>query len=279
MVWFKVPTCNKNNYFNLEYSAILYSSSVHANIFTIKKLKLQTLYQKMGPMFKNVYQPFKLTVIFFKFLQIILGYDFGYFKYNSIKIKFIVRLLGVLQSVFISALYFYTVYYQISVYGLFWFYIYLVQYMLYILIFSFDQSDASLCRFQYEINEIDVALKCNSAQRSVQIRKQFVLFLLNTYEIGIFIAFFRFHGIFKLLSWPSTIVYYSIVLSLEYVTVANIFIFYAVYYRLCIFVKKLKTVNNEVDYYRRLYKLIAEVIEKYKKLFDPIVSILSLYEI
>lgn len=222
------------------------------------------------PVYK-IYQS-KITIAFCRFLQVVFGYDFGYFEYNSTKIKYIARSVCVLQSLILTSFLLSNMFLTMNTTDASWIGNLVLKHFLFVLIFAFVPSDTALSEFQFKINDIDLALKSDEACSGVQKRFIFTLILFMIYRLTAILCFILKNGIYLQPAWI-VFIYFPMVLVLETVTVINIFIFYSIYRRVIILKKIVQLVNvKNIRQYRFLYKLIADVCEQYKIIFDPIVS-------
>lgn len=208
-----------------------------------------------------------------KIIQICFGYDFGCFEFKDVKIKLLVKSIHLLQSVLLSFSSIATVYYKLNAAALIWVCANKIQYMCYVFSIIFFHTGTTLSQFSNDINYIDLALDSNEARKSVRKRNTVVIILLGTHRVIISTYFSMATGTFEKSVWSGA-VSYILNISLDVIIFLNIVMFYSVYFRLYLFTKKVSKINtiHDVVTLRQLYKLIAEVAEKYKRLFDPIVS-------
>lgn len=156
-----------------------------------------------------------------------------------------------------------------------WVIMYLLQYLIYILIFIFFRSDSTLYKFECEIKTIDKIMKCKNASRFVEKRKTLyflicsgIPMLLILYSCGILMEC---EGYIS-----SAIMYLYLFIGLETIMLANAFIFYSVSYRFVILESTLRaSSHDELDHFFHIYQLLTEVTEKYKSAYDNVVSTFS----
>lgn len=208
----------------------------------------------------------------FRFLQIFFGFDFGYFEYKHYKIKFIARLVCLLQSIFITYLMMNTVYEKIYGVPLFWYSFIVFQYALLVFAITLFPTNASLSQFQNELDCIDLALKSYEANWSAWKWKILVLLLLLLFRVTGLIYYFIAIGIFLNPVWL-TIVYALMSLTVDLVPFFNIFTFYSFYLRVKLLNENvLESDTIQIIAFRHPYMAIVKVSEKYKRFFDLPVS-------
>lgn len=226
--------------------------------------------------FKNFFNHATISKAAFRLLQILFGYDFGYFLYKSLKIKFIAKLFCLLQSILVAFLLINAVYHRINEVALFWYCIFVFQYVSLVFSLTLFPSDTTLSRFQNELSRIDLALKSNDANSSERKWKIIILIFLATHRITIITYFFIAIDIFMKPVWL-TITFLLMIISIDFVALFFILMFYSLYLRIYLLNELvLKSDTVQIICYRHLYMLIVRVTEKYKRIFNAPVSKLYL---
>lgn len=215
--------------------------------------------------------------IYLKVVHICFGFDFGYFKYKTSKIKFVAKCLCILPWLIFMSPFLWRVIYFFFTDPVFEIWIILVcsQYGINVVILLSRPSDISLYQLSREIQAIDLKLSSQKSRMSVE-RKVILLIvfdlvyrvLLTTYSC------FTFNICSKSL-WIGINMNFTVLIANDIVLITNIYVFYAFYERLIFFTKNLTTCDNQiVPSHISLYKSIADNIEKFKNAYDEIVSIL-----
>lgn len=213
----------------------------------------------------------KPLIIFFKLLHIFFGYDFGFFKYKSNKIKYFVNIFGVFQSISICLILISSMRKMVLV-DYFWYGIYLIQYVLNVIVLASLSPGKSLCSFRREMRRLDHMIKCEDAHRHLGKIELLVTVCFIVYRMAIYFYFYLTGGILLKFVWANAI-YLFVILCLEYISIYSVFIFLSIYYRLKVLVSLIKSTNiNSLVIFYSIYKSIADTTENFKKAYDPMVS-------
>lgn len=218
--------------------------------------------------------PNSYLTTFFKMFHVCFGFDFGFFKYKTTKIRIASKVLCFLQSLLISLSCVWS-YYSETFYNrlyFIWFNSLFSQYVVYVLIFIFKRSDVTFYQLNYDMQVVDLKLRAYKARKCVEKRFILMISLTYTYRIMIYVEYNTFFGSFVKPVWVS-VVYFLVILACDTVLMINGYIYYAFYYRLRIFTTNLETSDNQVLLsYQSLYKSIVNIVEKYKSAYDFVVQ-------
>lgn len=211
--------------------------------------------------------------IFFKILHVCFGYDFGFIKYKTAKIKCVAKLLCFIQSLLISFSCIWALVYEKKFSPLFLIGINYVfgQYVTYVLIFLFKRSDVTILQLYSDIQIFDLKLSAYKAIECVEKRFILLISFCYMYRILLIAVYCSISGHCIKPVWVS-ILYFLVSLTCDTVLMINTYVYYTFYYRLRIFSTNLKT--NDINLWlphHCLYKSFADVVEKYKNAYDSLV--------
>lgn len=216
-------------------------------------------------------------------LQIVLGFDFGYYSYKSLKIKYIVksfyfiRCLVTCLTIFCDA--------SMWVNRAIWTFILLrqCQHFINVLSFLLIRFDCTLYKFELEIEKIDVKMSYKGPCY-VEKFKMLSLFLCYLCRLIIHTHFYTTSGAFtksgSIGTVSARILYFVCDISFNTILILFTFLFYSISYRFMIFEENLRmgSFDNSV-FCRKLYKSLADLTEKFKSTFEHVVSCLLVFSV
>lgn len=212
----------------------------------------------------------KTVVNFFKFCQIVLSFDLGFFDYTSFRMKFFWRFIAMLQSIILCSYFEYYFLYNLDFANAFIQSVAVIQYFMIICFVTLPSGNANLYNFCNTIFAIDAELKFYDSNVltvkllfSVLISALLRIILIFIYCYGYSQYCFNFVRIFFLL---------ISFLSCDTILIIYFFIFYCCFQRLT----KLSAVLNErgtnITYSQYVYITLVNITEKVKSRFDNAVS-------
>lgn len=214
-----------------------------------------------------------------KTLQFIFGYDFGYYSHKSYKNKIILSIIFLFRCVIIDILMSLILCYKDMREREWFFGIFNLGQRLFLLCaFMFIPSDSSLREIECEIKDIDKLMKSVGASRFVQKRLILSLFLCYVIRFNIHIYLYHYQESFsywkEIIEITATAMYFINVISKDTIMLYFALMFYSIYHRFVIFETFLrKDSYNDFSIYYRLYKSLADVIEKFKCTYQLVVSL------
>lgn len=206
-----------------------------------------------------------------KALQVIFGYDFGYFRYKSFRLKCFVQFIFFLRCLILCSIILINTYDKTSN-TISWFCgnLYAVKHFIYMLIFAFIQSDYTFCKFENEIRVIDTFMKCENSFWFVEKRK--AVFYLVHYLYRIFVSvYYFFSSKISLEDVYLATIYTFLGLSYDTILVSVSVLFYSVYHRFIIFESYLKSDCCDLVSFHHLYKALADIIDKFHSIYEHVV--------
>lgn len=211
-----------------------------------------------------------------KTMEIVTGYDFGYFSHKSFKIKCIVRSIYFLRGVIIFAVGCFSNA-NSSPGILFFVIINLVFNCICILGFMFLRSDCTAFKIECKIREIDRSLNCKTCSF---LEKRIVLsmFLCYLFWISMSVVYYLNSGppLTSFIDKLSTLMLFTNLLNFDTLMILLTYIFYCIYHRFVIFEAKIRAnCYNDLVHYHCLYKSLADLAEKYKNSYEHLVSLIT----
>lgn len=208
---------------------------------------------------------------FYKCLQILTGINFGFIKFESFKIKCIANIFSLLQVGSFSVACMIQTYNDVER-NVFWRHmIYLIQNILYVLVFMFMSTDTTLAGCLLVFRNFDSKLRIDPQSYNLEIKNLLTVFVFVLAKI---VCTFILCYVFEMClpGYGKNMFYFAIILLRDLVILVNMFVFYVVNCRLTKFIKLLEMDNVSIISFHRLYKVIADIALKLKRAYDSVVS-------
>lgn len=213
----------------------------------------------------------KFISIFYKFLHIASGVDFGFMTFESLKVKCISNFLIITRAVSFSVACMIQTYNDEKWIAVFRHAPHILQYLTYIWIFMRMKRDVTLSGCLTLFQHVDSKLNIKDISYSLGTKNLAVVFICLALRIiwacVLCIAYeLCLTGVFKNL-------FYLFILALrDIVVIVNVFIFYFIKCRLGRFINFLEIDNAHIISFLRLYKIISDITLRLKQTYDSVVS-------
>lgn len=224
-----------------------------------------------APKMKN--KMFKIMVIFYRSVFVLLGLDFGFCRHKDVPVKFFKLYSFIYCVIFNVSIYFIFIFRNFWQFT--WFVSEVVKFNLLKLRLLYLKDENSFCNFHEEIFLADLSSEIDSTSLNMELKILLFTFVWISLKLVL-------HGIYWLLTEyrPDQILvmhYLLMTIGSELIIIAYAFMFYATCSRFKKIIEKLEIAESDFCRYQQTYKLYVDIIEKYKKLFDPTVSVTHKY--
>lgn len=213
----------------------------------------------------------------FVMFHIVFALDFGFIKFKSRKINALIKLVSFAQStalfLLITTSFFHPNHRGIHTYTAF----FLDVLVYYVFTFTLMVAKNKFRDYQMELNSFDAEIKIVSTTYRIENKIIISFIILVLYRIVMLLLYVNFsHAYTKLPMYIQSIYYYFTLVGFDSVLIVYTFVFYSGYQRLKNFTCFVKNDGADVTSCQYLYKSLTDMIERVKKSFDVVVSMIEL---
>lgn len=226
---------------------------------------------------KNNVRQYNITVIpkknklFFIFIQIFFGLDFGYIVYKSKKNKFLVKLTTFLVSVCYGIVIISMLFEIGDNFYLTWGFKFFFEYYLYIFILIFTSDDRTFYFYQIQLQQFDNKVGVPTSSFKLANKMMFYIFFLFSFNVLVIFLYYGYSDDYELQMYLQ-LLFFIPLLTYDIPIMILFFVYLSMFYRLERLKILIENRKSSIHSLLQHYRFLVDSIEKVMKSFTYIVS-------